>query len=53
MSAPPTASLALREPALVGETVVIIGGSAGIGVETAHAATQRRARRQGHMFRGD
>jgi NAD(P)-dependent dehydrogenase (short-subunit alcohol dehydrogenase family) len=31
-----------REPALLGQTVVLIGGSAGIGLETA-----RRARREG------
>ena len=31
-----------REPALAGQTVVVIGGSAGIGLETA-----RRARAQG------
>jgi len=37
-AAPPTA----REPELLGQTVVVIGGSAGIGLETA-----RRARREG------
>jgi short-subunit dehydrogenase len=31
-----------REPELLGQTVVLIGGSAGIGLETA-----RRARREG------
>ena len=31
-----------HEPALLGQTVVLIGGSAGIGLETA-----RRARREG------
>ena len=31
-----------REPELVGQTVVVIGGSAGIGLETA-----RRARTEG------
>jgi NADP-dependent 3-hydroxy acid dehydrogenase YdfG len=36
--APPTA----REPELAGQTVVLIGGSAGIGLETA-----RRARSEG------
>ena len=36
------ASAALREPELLGQTVVLIGGSAGIGLETA-----RRARREG------
>ena len=33
---------AAREPELLGQTVVLIGGSAGIGLETA-----RRARREG------
>jgi NAD(P)-dependent dehydrogenase (short-subunit alcohol dehydrogenase family) len=42
MTTAATASLALREPELVGQTVVIIGGSAGIGLETA-----RRARAEG------
>jgi NAD(P)-dependent dehydrogenase (short-subunit alcohol dehydrogenase family) len=33
-----TVSLSLREPRLLGQTVVIIGGSAGIGLETARLA---------------
>src|SRR5215468_12115316 len=37
-----TASPALREPQLLGQTVVVIGGSSGIGLETA-----RRARAEG------
>ncbi len=37
-----SAGSALREPALLGQTVVVIGGSAGIGLETA-----RRARAEG------
>ncbi len=38
-----TATLPLRrEPELIGQTVVVIGGSAGIGLETA-----RRARAEG------
>ncbi|MGX5802436.1 SDR family oxidoreductase [Bradyrhizobium sp. Arg314] len=37
-----TAEFTLREPALLGQTVVVIGGSAGIGLETA-----RRARAEG------
>jgi NAD(P)-dependent dehydrogenase (short-subunit alcohol dehydrogenase family) len=37
-----TSSPAQREPELVGQTVVVIGGSAGIGLETA-----RRARTEG------
>jgi NAD(P)-dependent dehydrogenase (short-subunit alcohol dehydrogenase family) len=36
------ASVVAREPALAGQTVVVIGGSAGIGLETA-----RRARAEG------
>jgi len=42
MSVAPTAPLPRREPELVGQTVVVIGGSAGIGLETA-----RRARAEG------
>ena len=41
MTAATTAST-LREPELLGQTVVVIGGSAGIGLETA-----RRARVEG------
>ena len=37
-----TSSAAAREPELLGQTVVVIGGSAGIGLETA-----RRARAEG------
>jgi NADP-dependent 3-hydroxy acid dehydrogenase YdfG len=37
-----TASATQREPELVGQTVVVIGGSSGIGLETA-----RRARAEG------
>jgi len=37
MSAP-TSSTIQREPALLGQTVVGIGGSAGIGLETARQA---------------
>jgi NAD(P)-dependent dehydrogenase (short-subunit alcohol dehydrogenase family) len=37
-----TASAIQREPELLGQTVVVIGGSAGIGLETA-----RRARAEG------
>jgi NAD(P)-dependent dehydrogenase (short-subunit alcohol dehydrogenase family) len=37
-----TVSRSLREPELLGQTVVVIGGSAGIGLETA-----RRARAEG------
>jgi hypothetical protein len=36
-AAPPTK----REPELRGQTVVLIGGSAGIGLETARARTSR------------
>lgn len=42
MSAAPTATLFHREPQLRGQTVVVIGGSGGIGLETA-----RRARVEG------
>ncbi len=42
MSTAKTASPARREPELLGQTVVVIGGSAGIGFETA-----RRARTEG------
>jgi NAD(P)-dependent dehydrogenase (short-subunit alcohol dehydrogenase family) len=42
MSTATTASASLRQPELAGQTVVVIGGSAGIGLETA-----RRARVEG------
>jgi NAD(P)-dependent dehydrogenase (short-subunit alcohol dehydrogenase family) len=42
MNTATTHSLSRREPELVGQTVVVIGGSAGIGLETA-----RRARLEG------
>ena len=42
MSSGTTASSSTHEPALRGQTVVIIGGSAGMGLETA-----RRARAEG------
>src|SRR5262244_3116222 len=42
MSTETSASPIRREPELVGQTVVVIGGSAGIGLETA-----RRARAEG------
>jgi NAD(P)-dependent dehydrogenase (short-subunit alcohol dehydrogenase family) len=42
MSTAPTVSFAERGPELFGQTVVVIGGSAGIGLETA-----RRARAEG------
>ena len=42
MSTAPIASPNQREPELLGQTVVVIGGSAGIGLETA-----RRARAEG------
>jgi NAD(P)-dependent dehydrogenase (short-subunit alcohol dehydrogenase family) len=38
MSAATPASPTIREPQLVGQTVVLIGGSAGIGLETARLA---------------
>ena len=42
MSTPNTVSAMIREPQLAGQTVVVIGGSSGIGLETA-----RRARAEG------
>src|SRR6185436_12490847 len=42
MTAQSTIALARHEPELLGQTVVVIGGSAGIGLETA-----RRARQEG------
>ena len=42
MSTPPIAAAPQCQPELVGQTVVVIGGSAGIGLETA-----RRARTEG------
>jgi NAD(P)-dependent dehydrogenase (short-subunit alcohol dehydrogenase family) len=42
MTTAPTAVSTQREPELLGQTVVVIGGSAGIGLETA-----RRARAEG------
>jgi NAD(P)-dependent dehydrogenase (short-subunit alcohol dehydrogenase family) len=42
MSTAPTVSSTQHQPELVGQTVVVIGGSAGIGLETA-----RRARAEG------
>ncbi len=42
MTTATTLSVAQREPELLGQTVVVIGGSAGIGLETA-----RRARAEG------
>jgi NAD(P)-dependent dehydrogenase (short-subunit alcohol dehydrogenase family) len=42
MTTAPTAQTTQHEPELLGQTVVLVGGSAGIGLETA-----RRARREG------
>jgi hypothetical protein len=42
MTTAPSTAFTRREPELLGQTVVIIGGSAGIGLETA-----RRARAEG------
>jgi short-subunit dehydrogenase len=41
MSTTTTASPIQREPELLGQTVVVIGGSAGIGLETARRARPR------------
>jgi NAD(P)-dependent dehydrogenase (short-subunit alcohol dehydrogenase family) len=38
-----------REPQLAGQTVVLIGGSAGIGLETARRAPQEGDRRPGRV----
>ena len=38
MNAIPTASIGQHEPALMGQTVLIIGGSSGIGLETGRLA---------------
>jgi NAD(P)-dependent dehydrogenase (short-subunit alcohol dehydrogenase family) len=38
MSTVTDSSIAMREPALLGQTVVIVGGSSGIGLETARLA---------------
>ena len=42
MSTAPATLSARREPGLLGQTVILVGGSAGIGLETA-----RRARAEG------
>ena len=44
MSAATTASASRREPELLGQTVVVVGGSAGIGLETARRASVEGAR---------
>jgi NAD(P)-dependent dehydrogenase (short-subunit alcohol dehydrogenase family) len=44
MSAAITASHIQREPELLGQTVVVIGGSAGIGLETARRASAEGAK---------
>jgi NAD(P)-dependent dehydrogenase (short-subunit alcohol dehydrogenase family) len=44
MSTAATGSLIQREPALLGQTVVVIGGSAGIGLETARQARAEGAK---------
>jgi NAD(P)-dependent dehydrogenase (short-subunit alcohol dehydrogenase family) len=44
MSTATIASTALREPVLLGQTVVVIGGSSGIGLETAHRARAEGAK---------
>jgi NAD(P)-dependent dehydrogenase (short-subunit alcohol dehydrogenase family) len=38
MTTAPASDRVRRDPALVGQTVVVIGGSAGIGLETARLA---------------
>jgi len=44
MSTATTASPIQREPGLLGQTVVVIGGSAGIGLETARRASAEGAK---------
>src|SRR6516225_12430769 len=44
MSTATTASPIQREPELLGQTVVVIGGSAGIGLETARQARAEGAK---------
>ena len=44
MSSSAIASTIQREPELLGQTVVVIGGSAGIGFETARRACAKGAR---------
>jgi len=48
MSTASTASPIPREPELLGQTVVVIGASAGIGLETARHAENRT-----HILRTD
>ena len=44
----PTLSPAQRERDLLGQTLVVIGGSAGIGLETARLARERGSRGDHH-----
>ena len=48
MSTGTTAAPTQREPELLGQTVVVIGGSAGIGLETARRARAEGAKRDPH-----
>ena len=43
MTTTPSTAITRREPELLGQTVVVIGGSAGIGLETARRARAERA----------
>jgi len=43
MSTATTALPSQREPELLGQTVIVIGGSAGIGLETARRANSVRS----------
>jgi NAD(P)-dependent dehydrogenase (short-subunit alcohol dehydrogenase family) len=43
MTTAPTNVAATREPQLLGQTVVVLGGSAGIGLETARLAASEGA----------
>ena len=49
MTSAATLSPAQRDPELLGQTVVVIGGSAGIGLETARSARAEGGRRHPHL----
>lgn len=55
MSTPAVAPQSLRVPQLLGQTVVVIGGSAGIGFERARRARVRHDvyRERGDIARGN
>ena len=49
MTTATTVSTTRRERELLGQTVVVIGGSAGIGLETARSARAEGGRRHPHL----